>query len=90
MASLDSDTQAIWAEAGQGGSDASKANWESEAAGNGPAKVALDGGLTFWEMDEELVNEFVTRTAPGFKDWTDSAGPNAEKWLAKALEILGR
>jgi TRAP-type C4-dicarboxylate transport system substrate-binding protein len=90
LASLDSDTQAILADAGKVGSDASKANWESEAAGNGPAKVALDGGLTYWEMDEDLVNEFVTRTAPGFKDWTDESGPNAEKWLAKALEILGR
>jgi len=89
-ASLDADTQAIIAEAGEVSSDGNKAQWESEAAGNGPAKVALDGNLTYWEMDDELVNEFVVRTAPGFKDWTDSAGPNSEKWLAKALEILGR
>ena len=41
-------------------------------------------------MDDDLVNEFVTSTAPGFDEWAKAAGPNARKWLDKAFEILGR
>ena len=87
---LPSDYVTAIEEAGQASSDANKAQWESEASGNGPAKVALDGNLEYWEMDEELVGEFVSRTAPGFDDWAKDSGPNARKWLDKAFELLGR
>jgi len=87
---LPSDYVTAIEEAGQASSDANKAQWESEASGNGPAKVALDGNLEYWEMDEELVGEFVSRTAPGFDEWAKDSGPNARKWLDKAFEILGR
>ena len=87
---LPSDYQSALEVAGKVSSDLNKAQWESEAVGNGPAKVALDGNLIHWVMDDDLVNEFVTRTAPGFDVWAKDSGPNARKWLDKALEILGR